>query len=129
LQQLKDGADKKAVTVFQPENVRYNERWGEKQYEWTKASIPALPIFYFVPNETSCTIEISDEKNNIIYRDVVAAQSGFHYYRWNLKGTKPADPKVKGKQAPEKPTYVTKGKYKIKFTANGTSAEVTAEVK
>jgi photosystem II stability/assembly factor-like uncharacterized protein len=129
LQQLKDGADKKAVSVFQPDAVRYSERWGEKQYEWTKPSTPQLSVFYFVPQATTCAIEISDEKNNIIHRDVVSAQAGFQFYNWNLKGTKPTDPKAKVKQAPEKPAYVTNGKYKIKFTASGTSAEVTAEVK
>lgn len=129
LQQLKEGGEKKALVAFQPDAIRFSERWGEKQYEWTKANVPQVKVFYYASTKSAVKVEIMDDKNNVIHQETLNAESGFQYFSWHLKGSKPADPKAKGKTSVAPPSYVTKGKYKIKFTAGTSTTETSIEVK
>jgi photosystem II stability/assembly factor-like uncharacterized protein len=134
LQALANGATSKGVIAFAPESIRASERWGKKQYSWSKMNEPEISILYYVGKSTaSIKAEVFDEKNNLVQTLTGVGSTGFHSLAWDLKVNEVAPTPVKGKTksvpAPSETKYVAKGKYKIKFSNGAESSEVTLEVK
>jgi photosystem II stability/assembly factor-like uncharacterized protein len=134
LQTLADGAASKGVIAFAPESIRASERWGTKQYSWSKKNEPEISILYYVGKSASLIkADIYDEKNNLIRSLTGSGVAGFHSLRWDLQVNEVAPPVAKGKTkptpAPAALKYVSKGKYKVKFMNGAESSEVTVEVK
>jgi hypothetical protein len=134
LQALADGAASKGVIAFAPESIRASERWGKKQYSWSKVNEPKISILYHVGKSApSIKAEVFDDKNNLVQTLSSVGSMGFHSLTWNLKVNEitPAPAKAKTKPAPTASAtkYVAKGKYKIKFSNGAESSEVTLEVK
>lgn len=135
LQFLKDGAAGKAVIAFNPDPIRHSDRWGEKQYGWSKPNLPALKVQYYVGKPVDqIQVEIIDEKNNVIRKTQTLGTVGFHFFTWDVKGSAPAqtkNPKAKKADDPVTPaqTFASKGKYKIRFISGTETAEVPVEIK
>ncbi len=134
LQQLKGNTKDKAVVAFAADNIRHSERWGQKAYAWDKVNEPkAVVLYYCSKANTNLSIEIIDEKNNIVRKISAMGVQGFNHFTWDVKIQKAA-PVVKGKSkntVPANPelTYADKGKYKIKFMAGAESSETVIEIK
>jgi hypothetical protein len=134
LQALKDDGASKGILAFAPESIRYSERWGQKQFTWSKVNEPETSILYYV-GKTAASIkaEIYDEKNNLVRSLSGTGSIGFHSLAWDLKVNDivPAPAKGKAKPTPTAPAlkYVAKGKYKVKFINGTENSEVTVEVK
>ncbi|MEQ1586880.1 MAG: glycosyl hydrolase [Cyclobacteriaceae bacterium] len=134
LQALKDGGASKGILAFAPESIRYSERWGQKQYTWSKVNEPETSILYYV-GKTAASIkaEIYDEKNNLVRSLSGTGSIGFHSLAWDLRVNDivPTPAKGKAKPTPAEPAlkYVAKGKYKVKFINGTENSEVTVEVK
>jgi len=125
----------KAVMAFAPESIRYSERWGQKQYPWAEINEPKIGILYYVGKAaTQVSIEVYDEKKNMVRQTTSSATDGFNTFNWDVKVSEPAQPVQKGKgkttapiEAPLK--YASKGKYTIKFINGSETSEVTVEIK
>ncbi len=134
LQALKEGGASKGIIAFVPESIRYSERWGQKQYSWSKVNEPETSILYYV-GKTAASIkaEIYDEKNNLVRTLSGMGSIGFHSLAWELKVNEIVQAPSKGKAKPTPATpalkYVAKGKYKVKFINGTENSEVTVEVK
>jgi photosystem II stability/assembly factor-like uncharacterized protein len=131
LQALKDGVVSKGIFVVAPETVQFSDSWGEKSFEWDKANEPKCEIFYYVGKAApSVTVQVLDEKNNLVHTSATNGTQGFHTYKWNLMGAVPATSKGKSTtNASTEAKYIGKGKYKIKMINGTESAEVMLEVK
>lgn len=133
LQSLKDAG--KAVMAFKPEDVRHNERWGQKQADWAKPFEPKASVLYFVGKQApEIVVEIYDEKKALVRKVNAKGGAGFHSFTWDLKVTEPAKTSTK-KGKTSQPTvatplkYAGKGKYSIKFLNGTDTSEVTLEIK
>ncbi len=132
LQSLKDGSVNKGVVAFSMDNLRFNEKWGEKQYEWTKPNEPKSSLFYYVGKEGSVVkAEIYDDKNNLVRTLDADGSKGFHSLAWDAKINE-AVTSEKGKKATTSTAvmkYAGKGKYKIKLINGSETSEVSFEIK
>ena len=132
LQALKDVS--KGIVAYANDGIRYSERWGQKSYSWSTAFEPSTSVLYYVGKASpTVTVEIFDEKNNLVRTLSSTGSSGFHSVSWDLKINEVAPAPAKGKAKPAATTaalkYAGKGKYKIKLTNGAESSEVTFEVK
>ncbi|HCZ35056.1 MAG TPA: glycosyl hydrolase [Cytophagales bacterium] len=132
LQALKDAS--KAIVAYANDGIRYSERWGQKSYSWSTAYEPSTSMLYYVGKPTTTiSVEILDEKNNVVRTLSTTGAAGFHSVNWDLKINEvaAAPAKVKTKPAPTTTAlkYAGKGKYKIKFINGTESSETTFEVK
>lgn len=134
LQSFKNGGASKAIVAFNPEPVRHSDRWGEKQFGWSKMNLPELKIQYYVGKPGGqIQVEIMDDKNNVVRKMTAPSSVGFHYLTWDVK-VEPVQSKItKGKKADPTPVtqqvFASKGKYKIKFINGTETAEVPVEIK
>jgi len=134
LQALKDGGVSKGIVAFAPESIRSSERWGQKQFTWSKVNEPETTILYYVGKTApDIKVEVYDEKNNLVRTLTGIGSAGFHSLVWDLKinevASAPAKGKSKSAAAITTLKYATKGKYKLKFINGSENSEVTLEVK
>jgi len=132
LQALKDF--NKAIMTFATESVRHSERWGAKQFAWSKEHKPTTSILYYVGKQAAeIKAEVYDEKNNLVRTLSGVGAKGFHSLSWDLKINElaPAPAKGKSKAVPVSTAlkYAGKGKYKMKFVNGTESSETTIEIK
>ena len=132
LQALRDGGVWKPIVAFKanPETLNYNEKWGEKQYEWAKANTPSVSIQYYVGKAGIVKADVYDEKNTLVRTLEADGAVGFHFLRWDVKINEVVKEDKSRKQTSSSiATYARKGKYKIKFVNGTESSEVSIEVK
>jgi hypothetical protein len=132
LQGLKDV--KKSVIAFAGETIRFSERWGQKQYAWSKENTPSTSVLYYVGKAAAgVNVEVYDEKNNVVRALNGLGSTGFHSLTWDLKINEVAPVPTKGKAkpavVPAPLKYAGKGKYKVKFINGTESSETTIEIK
>jgi photosystem II stability/assembly factor-like uncharacterized protein len=133
LQALKDVS--KGIVAYANDGIRYSERWGQKSYSWSTAFEPSTSVLYYLGKAApTVTVEIFDEKNNLVRTLSSTGAAGFHSVSWDVKINEVAPAPAKGKAKPAATTtaalkYAGKGKYKIKLTNGAESSEVTFEVK
>ncbi len=132
LQALKDGNINKGIIAFKPtpESLNFNEKWGEKSYEWAKANNPSVKIQYCVGKPGSVKAEVYDNKNNLVRTIDGNGSVGFHFLSWDVKiyeVTK--DAKTQKVSTSKQLTFANKGKYKIKFVNGSESSEILVEIK
>jgi photosystem II stability/assembly factor-like uncharacterized protein len=134
LQALKNTT--KPIMAFAPESLRYNERWGQRQYPWSEVNEPKLNILYYVGKPAEqIKVEVYDEKKVLIRQMTGSGAAGFQTFNWDVKvneALQPAPQKGKAKaQGAAAPAlkYAEKGKYTIKFSNGTDSSEVQVEIK
>ncbi|MEY4930548.1 MAG: hypothetical protein RI909_1272 [Bacteroidota bacterium] len=132
LQTIKDV--KKSVVAFTPEGLRFSDRWGQKQYAWSKENTPSTSILYYVGKPASeVKVEVYDEKNNLVRTLSGIGTTGFHSITWDVKINEVAATPAKGKAKPAAVSsalkYAGKGKYKMKLINGSDSSETTVEIK
>jgi photosystem II stability/assembly factor-like uncharacterized protein len=131
LQALKD--TKKSVIAFATESIRYSERWGQKQFAWSRENTPEVSVLYYVGKPAAeVKVEVYDEKNTLVQTLIANGTNGFHSLAWDLKineNSTPPKGKTKTEPASPKLKYAGKGKYKLKFINGTESSETTIEVK
>jgi photosystem II stability/assembly factor-like uncharacterized protein len=133
LQSLKNGAAT-PLMVFAPESIKYNDKWGEKEFPWDKPDNPFAEILYYVGKTTSqITAEVFDEKEKSIRKMTLDSGIGFHTWKWDLKSEQAqVTEKTKTKKASDNPVtlkYVEKGKYKIRLSNGSESSDTILEIK
>ncbi|HYC84531.1 MAG TPA: glycosyl hydrolase [Chryseosolibacter sp.] len=130
LQSVAKAGANTGVIAYEPEPIRYSEKWGQREYEWARANEPKITILYYVGQPASAVnVEIYDEKNVLQRRLTGDGTRGFHQLTWDVRGLPPAPGKKAGTKAPAEPKYVAKGKYRVKFMNAASTSEVTVEIK
>jgi hypothetical protein len=133
LQALKDNGSSKAIVAFAPDNLRHNDQWGEKRFQWSEANTPSVKVFYYVGKPSAdVSVEILDEKNNVVARRKTNGSAGFHTFRWDVKVDNTTASDAKKSKSPvveKKSAYASKGKYKIRFVNGGENSEASLEIK
>lgn len=135
LQGFKNGGMNKAIVAYNAEPIRHSDRWGEKQFGWSKTNLPQLKVQYYVGKPIDqLQVEILDDKNNVVRRMTAAPSVGFHFFTWDVKVDAPAAKPAKGKKSasvsdPAQSPFASKGKYKIKFITGTETAEMPVEIK
>ena len=134
LQSFKNANGSKSIVAFNPEPVRHSDRWGEKQFGWSKTNLPELKVQYYVGKPGSqIQVEIMDDKNNVVRKMNFPGSLGFHYLTWDLKVDPVQQKTAKGKKvdatSSTQQVFASKGKYKIKFINGTETAEVPVEIK
>lgn len=133
LQSLKDVT--KPVMAFAPQSIRHSTRWGQKQYAWEEANEPKVNVLYYVGKAApAVSVEIYDEKKNLVRKLSADGSVGFQTFTWDVKVNEVVAAPAKGKgktTAATEPTlkYADKGKYTIKFMNGSDSSEVVAEIR
>lgn len=134
LQALKNTS--RAIVAFAPESIRHSERWGQKPYPWAAANEPKVNVLYYVGKQAEqISVEITDEKKNVVQRQSASGASGFQVFTWDLKiNAAPAPAAAKGKSkttaTPSSSVkYADKGKYSVVFRNGADVSEVTVEIK
>jgi hypothetical protein len=132
LQQVKDF--RKPIMAFEAENIRFNERWGQKQFNWAKEYTPSVSLLYYVGKSTAeVKVEVYDEKNALVRSLIANGTSGFHSLSWDVKINEqaplPAKEKTKSAPAAKALRYAGKGKYKFRFINGAESSETVVEIK
>ncbi len=131
LQALKDDITK-SILAFAPDNIRHSDRWGEKQFGWSKPNLPQMNLLYYVGKAApQIGIEVLDEKNNVVRKISAPGSPGFHTYRWDVKTESLSDnKKTKSKTPPPMPElkFASKGKYKLRFINGTETTEVAFEI-
>lgn len=116
-----------AVKIFEVENIRHSEKWGEKQYPYLKSFDPEVDIRYYVGKPTqSVSIEIYNENNDLVRKMEGNGAAGFHKIRWDVKTTSYGKKKKKDDQESK---YAAKGKYTIKVVNGSESDKTSFEIK
>jgi photosystem II stability/assembly factor-like uncharacterized protein len=136
LQSLKNGVAT-PILVFAPESIKYNDKWGEREFPWDKPDNPHADILYYVGKTTGqITAEIFDEKEKSIRKLSLDSGIGFHTLKWDLKALQNQEVKVGGKSKGKKTAdesvemkYVAKGKYKIRLSNGTESSDTVVEIK
>jgi hypothetical protein len=132
LQALRDGGVSKPIVAFKanPETLNYNEKWGEKQYEWAKANSPSVSIQYYVGKAGLVKADVYDDKNTLVRTLEADGTAGFHFLRWDVKINEIVkEDKARKQVGSYSAKYAGKGKYKIKFVNGTESSEVSIEIK
>jgi flagellar hook assembly protein FlgD len=94
-------------------------------------------VLYYVGKAASTvTVEVYDEKKNLVRKLTASGSAGFQTFTWDVKVTQPVAAPAKGKgkskdPASTEPTlkYASKGKYTVKFVNGGESSEVLVEIR
>jgi photosystem II stability/assembly factor-like uncharacterized protein len=130
MQALGEKGLKTTVAAFNPEAINFSEKWGERDYAWSKVNSPYVDILYYAAADAAVKVEVYDEKNNLVRRWTPNVESGFHLFRWDLKIGEPITPKlVKSGNFPPPSKYVPKGKYTVKFTNGSETSDAIVEIK
>lgn len=117
-----------AVKVFEPENIRHSERWGEKRYPYLKTFEPEAILKYYIGKATpGAIIEIYNAEGALVRKLDGKATKGFHAVKWDVK-VQSTDKKKKKKEDPEM-KYAAKGKYTIKVINADSSDQTSLEIK
>lgn len=116
LQALKE-KEENAIVAFEVSSIRFNEKWGEKTFEYLKAPEPEVNLMYFVGTEKDdfITIEIQDEERKVLQSLTGEGTLGFHQLTWNGK--------LKNDE------YIPAGKYQIIFKNGKEETQLGWEVK
>lgn len=115
--QALQGKEENAIVSFKVADIRFNENWGEKTFEYLKPSEPEIELFYFVGTEKEnlITIEIQDEAGKPLQTLMAEGSLGFHQMTW--------DGKI------ENGNYIQTGKYQLVFKNGKEESQQDWEVK
>lgn len=103
------------VLAFGVDNIRHSDRWGEKRAPYTNPYLPEISIPYYLGSNSTASISILDKEGNEVVALTGAGKKGFHEITWNVK-TASGD-------------FAGKGKYAVKITSGGETAETSFEIK
>jgi len=123
LQELATQQEEK-LTLFEVDDVRYSDQWGEQTAPFRDPQKPELAILYF--NNTSSkrrsnspiTLRVENSDNKKLFAKKLNAKRGFNIFTWDLKPDQ-AEPN----------TFLGKGTYSILITSKNQQDSVSFEVK
>ena len=129
-------ADKKSdLQVFDIDPVNFSSRWGVSYSKWSSINEPKVKIAFYSPLAGKTMIQVLSEKGKELKTINVEADKGFNYKEYDLtiseQGKKDLEKEkdIKIEKADNDNFYLPAGKYVIKVTSGGKSAQTELEVK
>lgn len=114
-----------SVKLFDVDDVRHSNRWGENRYPYLKPFTPTMSFSYYSANVGQATIAIKNEDGEVIRSWTSAVDRGFNKENWDLK----VSYAPKKKKAEGVYNYIKKGKYRLGIEINGNTDSRIFEVK
>ena len=111
-----------AITAFKPDDVRFNNRWGQSSSPYRDAFMPSIDFLFYLGKSSSSNVDITfkNNKDEQVYSTKIEAEHGFNVFTWDL---------VTGSGKNKKPKFLEKGEYTITFTAGKNKHEVPFKIK
>ncbi len=133
----------KKLFVFDVENINYNDKWGIRNYAWTKAGEPKMQIVYYSNKPGIANIKIKNNDGDLLNELSDSTEQSLNYLDYDLSVTEKEidsykefindnlekNKKDKFKETDTKKVYLRPGEYKIEIEINGTKETKTFEVK
>ena len=109
------------ITAFTPESIRYSGRWGSSFSVFREPFMPEVELMYFLGadgDEQEVTIEVKNDKGEVVTEISTAGNQGFNTYAWNL---------VTGENDGQY-QFLSRGKYTLEFNTRRGSHSVEFEI-
>ncbi len=113
--------------VFEPESLRYSERWGERRYPYLEPNIPSARLMFFAPEAGTVQVKVLTEEGGAVYEGQVQAEKGFNRWSWNVQRNLNGAKGRRNKKV--EPAYLEKGVYTIRMNMNKQESETKLEIK
>ncbi|WP_416446124.1 WD40/YVTN/BNR-like repeat-containing protein [Leeuwenhoekiella sp. A16] len=130
-----DAGKKSDLQVFDIDPVNFSSRWGVSYSKWSSINEPKVKIAFYSPLTGKTTIQVLSEKGKELKTIDVEADKGFNYKEYDLtipeQGKKDLEKEkdIKIEKTDNDNFYLPAGKYVIKVTSGGKSAQTELEVK
>ncbi|QCX01779.1 glycosyl hydrolase [Aggregatimonas sangjinii] len=134
LQSLTSDILSKELHVFQPENMKHSERWGNSWSSWGKPQTPGLDIVLYSSTPTNFKAKIYTVDGIIVSETEIQGDKGLNILSYDMAFSKLGKAaylkkkKVELKEAKNGKTYLPKGKYVVEIDGDGTEEEVEFEI-
>jgi photosystem II stability/assembly factor-like uncharacterized protein len=124
LQALKEGNFRKTITAFDPTPIRYSQDWGKPSQAYIPVKMPEMQLMYYNNSSSGkqVSIEILNDKNEIIRKLSGSGEAGFQSVKWDLRTESARDLKQK-KSATLPVDFAQTGTYKARFINGKETAE------
>ncbi|MEO1023729.1 MAG: glycosyl hydrolase [Bacteroidota bacterium] len=113
---------KEDITAIKPDEIRYSNRWGNKFSEYRDRFMPSVPLMYYLGSERATqnvTLDVMDSDGETVTSVELEGTHGFNKHEWDLV--------IGGTE--EKPEFLGKGTYTLKFTRGKSFHEVEFVIK
>jgi len=114
-----------SVKLFDIDDVRHSNRWGESRYPYLKPFLPSMTLSYYCSTPGEANISVKDEEGQAIRVWTTSVKKGFNKEKWDLK----VSYAPKKKKAEGVYNFIKKGKYTIEISMNGVADSQEFEVK
>jgi hypothetical protein len=126
LQQLHDSIRTKMMHCFEISTVKHSANWGVKFSYWDEAWTPSTSIpFWYGGSPLSATLEVKDDKGNLLHSSAVALKKGLNYISYDLSINRKQD----AQKAANDIAYLSPGNYVVSIAYGSYRAEGKLEVK
>lgn len=125
LQKMETEILSKDLYVFNLENIKYSDNWGNARSSWSKPRTPGLDITFYSNDADAFQASIRSEDGIEVSSTEIAADKGFNILSFNVAFSKAGKINYLKKHKTELPeakngkTYLPKGNYTIEITGNG----------
>ena len=126
---------KKELHLYPVENIRHSGRWGNSRSSWSKPNTPGLDITFYSSTDDVYQAMILSSDDIVVSETEIIADKGLNILSYDLAFSKIGKlnylkkHKTELKQADNGTTYLPKGSYSIKLKGNGTTEQLTFEIK
>lgn len=108
-----------AIFAFQPDDVEYDEEWGERDAGYEEADEPSVEWMYWIGDDSveggELTLTLTDGEDNRVAELTDSAHYGFNVIPWNLET--------------DEGEYLGPGSYTLTYEINGNTDETTFEIR
>ncbi len=135
LQQLTKENFEKDLLIFDVDDIKYSENWGDTRSSWSEPTTPGLDITFKTSKSGTYLVNVKTLDNIIISSVEVKADKGFNLLSYDVAFTKSGKSaylrknKTKLKVAQNGKTYLTKGRYVLEISGNGQNEKISFEIK
>ncbi|MCW5516320.1 WD40/YVTN/BNR-like repeat-containing protein [Muriicola sp. Z0-33] len=135
LQQLTPDMLSKNLVVFEPENIKHSDRWGNPSGQWSTPNTPGIDITFYSDKAEIYRAEVKSQEGIVVSSSELSADKGLNIMSYDVafsKSGKTAYLKRNKKAlrtAKNGKTYLPQGKYTVEITTKKLKETVHFEIK
>ncbi len=135
LQQMTPEIMAKDLFVFNLENIKHSERWGNAWSSWREPNTPGLDVVFYTSDPDSFKTTIKTVDGVLVSTTEIAADKGFNILSYDVAFSKSGKSaylkkyKKELKEAKDGKTYLPKGKYYVEIEGDRAKEKVEFEIK
>ncbi|TXN37544.1 glycosyl hydrolase [Flagellimonas hymeniacidonis] len=125
LQQINTDVLSKDLVIFNVENIKHSEGWGNSWSSWTKPETPGLDVNFYSATPGTCSAKILTSNGTVVSATSIEASKGLNVLSYDLAFSKKGKSnflkknKMKLTEAKNGKTYLPKGNYTVEISGNG----------